>query len=81
MLIDFSKTKLTKGQIKSIMTSILKNQTLPETSRFNWKNGFYSPQKIEEYKASNERAAAMRRTENQTSKKVNKTNFSKKKKR
>jgi putative protease len=81
MLIDFSKTKLTKGIIKSIMTSILKQQTLPETSRFNWKNGFYSPQKIEEYKASNERAAAMRRTENQSTKKVNKTNFSKKKKR
>ena len=32
-------------------------------------------------KASNERAAAMRRTENQSTKKVNKTNFSKKKKR
>lgn len=81
MLIDFSKTKLTKGQIKSIMTSIMKNQVLPDVSRFNWKNGFYSPQKIEEYKASNERAAAMRRAETQTSKKTVKNNFHKSKKR
>jgi putative protease len=35
-----------------------KGQPLPDISRFNWKDGFYSPQKMEEYKAANERAAA-----------------------
>ena len=63
------------------MTSIMKNQVLPDVSRFNWKNGFYSPQKIEEYKASNERAATMRRAETQPTKKTAKNNFRKSKKR
>ena len=60
MLIDFSKVSITKNQIKSISGSLLKKQVLPEISRFNWKDGFYNPQQIEEYKASNERAAAAR---------------------
>ena len=60
MLIDFSKTKLSKGQIKAITSSLFKKQILPDVSRFNWKDGFYSPQQIEEFKASNERAAAAR---------------------
>lgn len=60
MLIDFSKISITKGQLKNIMNSLYKKQILPEVSRFNWKDGFYNPQQIEEYKASNERAAAAR---------------------
>ncbi|MCR4736360.1 MAG: U32 family peptidase [Treponema sp.] len=55
-LIDFSKTKVTRSQIKAISTSMLKGQPLPDVSRFNWKDGFYSPQQIEEFKAANERA-------------------------
>ena len=58
LLIDFSKTKVTRSQIKAISTSMAKGQPLPDISRFNWKDGFYSPQQIEEYKAANERAAA-----------------------
>ena len=57
ILIDFSKTKVTRGQIKAITTSMTKGQPLPGISRFNWKDGFYSPQQIEEYKAANERRA------------------------
>lgn len=57
ILIDFSKTKVTRSQIKAITTSMTKGQPLPDISRFNWKDGFYSPQQIEEYKAANERAA------------------------
>ena len=57
ILIDFSKTKVSRSQIKAITTSMMKGQPLPEVSRFNWKDGFYSPQQIEEYKAANERAA------------------------
>jgi putative protease len=57
ILIDFSKTKVTRGQIKAITTSMTKGQPLPGISRFNWKDGFYSPQQIEEYRLANERAA------------------------
>lgn len=56
LLIDFSKTKVSRSQIKAITASIAKGIPLPEVSRFNWKDGFYSPQQIEEYKAANERA-------------------------
>jgi len=41
ILIDFTKTKVTRSQIKAIMTSMTKAQPLPEVSRFNWKDGFY----------------------------------------
>lgn len=58
VLVDFSKTRVSRSQIKAIMLAITKGQALPEVSRFNWKDGFYSPEKIEEYKAANERAAA-----------------------
>ncbi len=64
VLIDFSKTKVNRSQIKAISTSMMKSQPLPEISRFNWKDGFYSPAQIEEYKAAAERAAA-RTSENQ----------------
>ena len=57
-LIDFSKTKVNRGQIKAISASMSKGQALPDVSRFNWKDGFYNPQQIEDYKAANERAAA-----------------------
>ena len=57
-LIDFSKTKVTRSQIKAITASMIKGQPLQGISRFNWKDGFYSPQQIEEYKAANERRAA-----------------------
>jgi putative protease len=57
ILIDFSKTKVNRNQIKTISYSMAKGQPLPDSSRFNWKDGFYSPQQIEEYKAANERAA------------------------
>ena len=57
ILIDFSKTKVSRSQIKAITTSMAKGQPLPGISRFNWKDGFYSPQQMEEYKAAAERAA------------------------
>ncbi len=57
LLIDFSKTKVTRSQIKAISTSMIKGQPLPDISRFNWKDGFYSPKQMEEYKAAAQRAA------------------------
>ncbi|MCQ2591581.1 MAG: U32 family peptidase [Treponema sp.] len=55
ILVDFSKTKVSRSQIKAIMTSMVKSMPLEGASRFNWKDGFYSPQQIEEYKAAQER--------------------------
>ncbi|MCQ2575104.1 MAG: U32 family peptidase [Treponema sp.] len=57
LLIDFSKTKVTRSQIKAISTSMVKGVALPEVSRFNWKDGFYSPQQMEEYRQINEATA------------------------
>lgn len=59
-LIDFSKTKITRGQLKAIMSSITKGQPLQDCSRFNWKDGFYSPQQMEEYRLANERVATQK---------------------
>ena len=56
-LIDYSHTKVRKGDLRQIIGAMLKGQILPDTSRFNWKDGFYSVEKIEAYRASNERAA------------------------
>ena len=47
ILIDFSNTKVFRNQIKAVMTSLTKAQPLPYISRFNWKDGFYSPKQIE----------------------------------
>ena len=51
-LIDLSKTKITKSDFRQLMTAYIKHQVLPEASKFNWKEGFYSQEKIEEYKAA-----------------------------
>ena len=56
VLIDFSKTAVSKGELKLIKTAMVKKQAVPETARFNWKDGFYNPDKIEEYKAAAERS-------------------------
>ncbi len=66
VLIDFSKTKVTRGQIKAITTSMAKSQPLPDVSRFNWKDGFYNPQQLEEYKAAAERAAIKKSSSQRT---------------
>ena len=60
-LIDFSRTQVRKQDLKFIMRALFKGDVLPDSDRFNWKDGFYSPEKIEAYKAAaerNENAAA-----------------------
>ena len=50
-LIDFSKTSVSKAELRT-MVNLLRNKTvIPETSRFNWKDGFYNPEKMEAYQA------------------------------
>ena len=43
-----------------VQNSIIKSQPIPETGRFNWKDGFYNPEKMEAYRAAAERQAAER---------------------
>ncbi|MBO7174649.1 MAG: U32 family peptidase, partial [Spirochaetaceae bacterium] len=55
-LIDMSKTHVQKKHFKQIVAAMLKKQVLPETSNFNWKDGFFSQEKLDEYKAATLRA-------------------------
>ncbi len=41
-LIDMSKTAVRRADIKVLMRALYKGEALPDTSRFNWKDGFYS---------------------------------------
>lgn len=58
ILVDFSRTKVTRQECKSVIAALSGGQPIPETSRFNWKDGFYNPEKMEAYKAAAERQAA-----------------------
>ena len=40
-LIDFSKTKILKSDIRNLVSIIQKHEFIEGASRFNWKNGFY----------------------------------------
>ena len=51
ILLDFSKTKVTKPDLRKVMNSIIKKIPLDGAYRFNWKEGFYSPKRIEEQKS------------------------------
>ena len=51
-LIDLSRTKVSKGEFRQISSAYFKRITLPDVSRFNWKEGFYSQEKLDEYKAA-----------------------------
>lgn len=55
-LIDMSKTHVQKKHFRQIVSAMAKRQMLPETSNFNWKDGFYSQEKLDEYKAATQRA-------------------------
>ena len=66
LLIDFSRIKISKNQVKSVTASMIKKQPLADISRFNWKDGFYSARQIEEFKAGNERAKAERLSQKQS---------------
>lgn len=60
ILLDFSHTSLSKQELKLVTTSMMKLQPIQDASRFNWKDGFYSPEKIEVYKAMNEKQAELK---------------------
>ncbi|WP_318714237.1 peptidase U32 family protein [Treponema sp.] len=54
-LIDFSKTKVTKGDIRGLLNLLQNHGYVDGCSRFNWKDGFYNPEKMEAYQAANAR--------------------------
>ena len=56
-LVDFSKTKTTKAVLKDFMSLMYKHEHVQGASKFNWKDGFYDPEKMEAYQASSARAA------------------------
>ncbi len=60
ILVDFSRTKVTRQECKMVLNSIAKSQVIAETSRFNWKDGFYNPEKMEAYRIASERQALER---------------------
>jgi putative protease len=43
-ILDFSGLPLRKKDYRDIMTALQAGRPLPDTSRFNWKDGFYSPE-------------------------------------
>ncbi|MDR0387745.1 MAG: U32 family peptidase [Treponema sp.] len=43
-ILDFSGPSLRKKDYRSIMNALLTGRPLPGTNRFNWKDGFYSPE-------------------------------------
>mgnify|MGYP000869162422 CR=1 FL=1 len=46
-LLDFSHTEIERSEYRRIVSACRKNEFLQDTSRFNWKEGFYDPAKIE----------------------------------
>ncbi|MDR2897696.1 MAG: U32 family peptidase, partial [Spirochaetaceae bacterium] len=47
-ILDLSKTIVRKNDFRQIMTALEKETMLPDTERFNWKDGFYSPEDMEQ---------------------------------
>jgi putative protease len=43
-ILDFSSIKLTKPLYKQVMRAAIEGRLLPETGRFNWKEGFWMPE-------------------------------------
>jgi len=43
-IVDFSSVKLTKPLYKQVMRAAAEGKLLPETGRFNWKDGFWNPE-------------------------------------
>lgn len=44
-LIDMSKTQVVRTDFKLLMRALNKGETIPNSTRFNWKDGFYSTDK------------------------------------
>lgn len=59
-LLDFSHTAIERKEYRFILQSMREGKPLPDSVRFNWKEGFYNPQRVEELKELGKKAAADR---------------------
>ncbi|MBQ9538559.1 MAG: U32 family peptidase [Treponema sp.] len=56
-LIDFTKTKVGKADIKNLVNYMSRREHIQNSSSFNWKDGFFDQEKMDAYKAADERKA------------------------
>lgn len=63
-LLDFSHTTVERRAYRFILQSLRSGTPLPDSVRFNWKEGFYDPQRVEELKQLGQKSAAERGTKN-----------------
>ena len=61
-LLDFSHTSVERRAYRFILQSLRSGTPLPDSVRFNWKEGFYDPQRVEELKQLGQKSAAERGT-------------------
>lgn len=59
-LLDFSHTSVERRAYRFILQSLRSGTPLPDSVRFNWKEGFYDPQRVEELKQLGQKSAAAR---------------------
>ena len=60
-LLDFSHTSVERHAYRFILQSLRAGTPLPDSVRFNWKEGFYDPQRVEELKQFSQKAATERK--------------------
>ena len=60
-LLDFSHTSVERRAYRFILQSLRSGTPLPDSVRFNWKEGFYDPQRVEELKQLGQKPAAERK--------------------
>ena len=71
VLLDFSKTRVTKAQLREVVNALEKKIPLDGAYRFNWKEGFYAPRLVEERDKASEKARDAQKT--RSSKKLPRT--------
>ena len=56
-LLDFSHTTVDRRAYRFILQALRSGTPLPDSVRFNWKEGFYDPQRVEELKQLGQKSA------------------------
>ena len=69
-LLDFSHTAIERRAYRFILQSLRNGTPLPDSVRFNWKEGFYDPQRVEELKQMGEKSAEQRKQRVRNTRKV-----------
>ena len=60
-LLDFSHTVVQRREYRYLLQLLREGKPLQDSVRFNWKEGFYNPQRVEELKELGKKAAAERK--------------------